>query len=122
MKQTEELLLSEKLRPLCPRDDHRMRYEGKGISWKAGTDNQRHTLASYHCNFEGCSVRYGLQDGYFTVVETPNIPFYVEEPAANTLQCPRHGTWLYRTEADENASAYDWRCGVGGCDYVQSDA
>ena len=79
MKQTEELVLSEKLKPVCPRDNHRMKYEAKGIVWRTASDAQRHIEPSYHCDFVGCSVRYELQHGYFTVVETPDIPFHLEE-------------------------------------------
>jgi hypothetical protein len=120
MKQTTELTLSHKLEPICPRDDHRMRYEAKGISWKVTPeDKSPQVMPSYHCGFEGCSVRYDLQSGYFTVVHTPDQPFFIEEPGVNLLRCPNHGTWLYRKEQEEheNGSRYTWRCAVDGCDY-----
>lgn len=113
--------LSQKLEPLCPRDNHRMRYEGKGVHWKEEADGNVHTLASYHCDFEGCSVRYNHTDGYFTVVDTPDHPFFVEEPGANILQCPRHGAWLHRSGGEDSNDALAWRCGVEGCDYVRAD-
>ena len=122
MDQTSENLLSHSLEPLCPRDDHRMHYEAKGISWKA-TPEEKHkeTLPSYHCNFEGCSVRYDTANGYYTVVLTPDQPFFVEEPGVNLLQCPRHGTWLYRAKSHHTDARFSWRCGVEGCDYSRAD-
>jgi hypothetical protein len=116
--------LSQNLEPLCPRDNHRMRYEGKGIHWKWEADDSVHTVASYHCDFEGCSVRYNHTDGYFSVVDTPDHPFFVEEPGVNILQCPRHGAWLHRSRYENNNNnndALEWRCGVEGCDYVRAD-
>ncbi len=98
-----------------------MRYEAHGVTWKELPDDKHpQTLASYHCGFEGCSVRYDLLNGYFTVVFTPDMPYFVEEPGVNLLRCPRHGTWLYRYENEEadTGERYEWRCGVEGCDYV----
>ena len=99
-----------------------MHYEAKGVTWKA-TAGAKHTetLPSYHCNFEGCSVRYDAVNGYYTVVMTPDQPFLIEEPGVNLLQCPRHDTWLYRTENQHGDSRFAWRCGVEGCDYSRSD-
>ncbi len=68
MRETLELVLSEKLRPICPRDNHRMKYEAKGIHWKAASEDCAQTMASYLCNFEGCGVRYDHMNGYFTIV------------------------------------------------------
>ncbi len=116
---TIENSLSHELVPICPRDDHHMRYEAHGISWKGvPTDQHLQTLPSYHCGFEGCSVRYDLLNGYFTVVLTPEQPYFIEEPGVNLLRCPLHGTWLYRVEVHEHSSRYAWRCGVLRCDYV----
>lgn len=114
--------LSASLAPVCPRDDRRMRYEAKGISWKATPgDKSPRTLPSYHCNFQGCSVRYDQHNGYYTVVMVLDQPFFIEEPGVNILQCPRHGTWLCRTENRRGDSHFSWRCGVAGCDYEKSD-
>jgi hypothetical protein len=114
--------LSTSLDPVCPRDDHHMKYEAKGISWKAApSDKTPQHLPSYHCNFVGCSVRYDLLNGYCTVVFTPDQPFFIEEPGVNILPCPRHGTWLYRTENRDGDTHFSWRCGVEGCDYVRAD-
>ena len=122
MSQVTEYMLSHSLEPLCPREDHRMTYEAKGISWKPRPDDEPpQTLPSYHCNFEGCSVRYDLLNGYFTVVNTPGMPFFVEEPGVNLFQCPRHGTWLHRTESRGGSAHFAWRCGVDGCDFVRAD-
>jgi hypothetical protein len=122
-RQMVENTISHGLEPVCPRDEHRMHYEGKGISWKeTPEDKEPQVLPSYHCNFEGCSVRYDLLNGYFTVVHTPDQPFFVEEPGVNLLRCPRHGTWLYRKETHQGNSRYEWHCGVDGCDYVRPKA
>lgn len=122
MTQITEYVSSRSLQPLCSRDDHRMIYEAKGVSWKPSPhDNSLQTLPSYHCNFEGCSVRYDLTNGYFTVVNTPDMPFFVEEPGVNHLQCPQHGTWLYHAISRKGDSRFVWRCGVDGCDFVRAD-
>jgi len=109
--------LSHTLEPLCPRDGHVMGYEKKSLQWKEAASGTVQTLSAYHCNLEGCSVRYTHTDGYFTVVETPDIPYLVEEPGANVLQCPRHGTWLH--QARRQTGELGWRCGVEGCDYTR---
>jgi hypothetical protein len=120
MKQeTIEIRLNHSLKPICPRDDRVMHYEAKGISWKeTPEDKEVQVLPSYHCDFEGCSVRYDLFNGYFTVVHTPDQPFFIEEPGVNLVRCPRHGTWLYRKESHKGDSRYEWHCGVDDCDYV----
>ncbi len=74
--------------------------KSREYSGKPHPDDHVQTMASYHCNFMGCSVRYDHMNGYFTVVNAPERPFLVEEPGANPLQCARHGTWLYRCEDD----------------------
>jgi hypothetical protein len=119
MKQKLENEMSHTLEPLCPRDGHVMQYEAKGIAWKElPLDKSPQTVASYHCDFEGCSVRFANESGYFTVVLTPEQPYFIEEPGINLLKCPEHNTWLYRSaDADER---YHWRCGVEGCDYVHA--
>jgi hypothetical protein len=109
--------LNNKLKPLCPRDSHVMHYEEKGIEWKS--EGQTHSVDSYHCDFEGCSVRFRLANGYFTVINMPDLPHFVEEPGTNILQCPRHGTWLYRSSEGNGSDHATWRCGVEGCDYTQ---
>jgi hypothetical protein len=99
-----------------------MSFETKGISWKVlPNDKSLQTLPSYHCNFEGCSVRYDLMNGYFTVINTPYLPFFVDEPGINLFECPRHGSWLYRMENRGGDSHFAWRCGVEGCDFVRAD-
>ena len=120
MKQTLEKSLSSKLSPLCPRDEHRMNYEAEGIHWRPVPDeNREEALPSYHCGYAGCSVRYDLLNGYFSVVNTPDQPFFIEEPGVNILQCPRHGTWLYRSASNNGDSGTTWRCGVEDCGYVR---
>lgn len=121
MTQVLESALSHGLEPLCPRDDHRLRFDPKGIAWNAALDEKhREFLPSYHCNYDGCSVRYDLLSGYFSVVNTPEQPYFIEEPGVNQVRCPRHGTWLYRGESQTPAARYEWRCGVDGCDYVHA--
>jgi hypothetical protein len=121
MKETLEPVLSEALRPICPRDNHQMRYEANGIQWKTPLDDHVQTMAAYHCDFAGCSVGYDHMNGYFTVANAPERPFLVEEPGANPLQCARHGAWLYRCKDDRSSSGFAWRCGVEGCDYARAD-
>ena len=123
MTQVSETSLNHKLEPLCPRDDQPMHFEEKGISWNAALDEQqKESMPSYHCNYEGCSVRYDLLDGYFTVVNTPDQPYFIEEPGVNLLRCPQHGTWLYRAKSDSPDSRFEWRCGVDGCNYVHQQS
>lgn len=69
MKQTLEPVLSKTLKPICPRDNHLMNYEAKGIYWKATSEDYIQTMASYHCNFMECGVRYDHMNGYFTLPE-----------------------------------------------------
>ena len=90
MHQTLSGVLSRTLKPLCPRDSRVMHYEAKGINWKGGSGDTE-SMPSYHCGCTGCSVRYTPQQGYFMVVKTPEQPYFLEEPATNVLQCPRHG-------------------------------
>ena len=111
--------LSRSVKPICPRDNHVMHYEGTGISWQECGEAQ--AIPSYHCGYFGCSVRYTHTDGYFTVVDTPDLPHFVEEPGTNLLQCPRHGTYLYRGAVSDKDGGFEWRCGVHGCDYVHAD-
>ena len=122
MSEVIEYKLSHDLEPICPRDDHLMKFEAKGIAWKAlPSDKHREPLPSYHCNFEGCSVRYDPANGYFTVVLTPDQPYFIEEPGVNLLQCPTHGAWLYRTEARDANCHFLWRCPVEDCKHSQPD-
>jgi hypothetical protein len=86
----------------------------------AGVDNATFKVATYHCGFGGCTVRYAPEHGYFTIVKAPDLPVFLEEPAVNTLQCPMHNTWLYRrTKSD--GSGFEWCCGCEGCDYCHMD-
>jgi hypothetical protein len=104
-------VLSSHLRPLCSRDNHVMKYESRG-SW-SNAENQ----ASYHCGFEGCSVRYNSTDGYYMLIGMPNHPNPVDEPGVNIVKCPRHDHWLYRRQKIDAEPGVDWCCGVEGCDY-----
>ena len=104
-------VLSSHLRPLCSRDNHVMKYESSG-SW-SNAENQ----ASYHCGFEGCSVRYNATDGYYMLIGMPNHANPVDEPGVNTVKCPRHDHWLYRRENIDAEPGVRWCCGVEGCAY-----
>lgn len=111
--------MSHDLKPRCPRDNHVMHFEAAGIRWK-NSSGTTETQPSYHCPYMGCSVRYNLEEGYFTVVYEPDLPYFVEEPATNLAQCPRHGTWLHR-EMEEDSDRFLLRCGVEGCNFVRTD-
>ncbi|HLJ15631.1 MAG TPA: hypothetical protein VKV15_14115 [Bryobacteraceae bacterium] len=112
--------LSHTLEPLCTRHDHVLAYDGDGISWRDGPDRHSplQTVDSYHCGYFGCSVRYRPNEGYFTVVDTPDRPHFIEEPGANVFRCPHHGTWMYRSREQDGSR---WRCGVEGCDYYHDE-
>lgn len=104
-------ILSGHLKPLCPRDNHVMKY-GSGGS-RANTGDH----ASYHCGYVGCSVRYDATDGYYTLIGTPDHSYSVDEPGVNTVKCPKHGNWLYRRVDIDAEAGVRWCCGVKGCDY-----
>jgi hypothetical protein len=86
----------------------------------AGVDNATFKVATYHCGFGGCTVRYAPERGYFTIVKAPDLPVFVEEPAVNTLQCAIHNTWRYRSTKSDG-SGFEWCCGCEGCDYCHLD-
>lgn len=104
-------VLSNHLRPLCSRDNHVMKYESSA-TW-SNAENQ----ASYHCGFEGCSVRYNLTDGYYMLIGMPSHANPVDEPGVNIVKCPRHDHWLYRRKNIDTEPDVRWCCGVEGCDY-----
>ncbi len=104
-------ILNSHLKPLCSRDNHIMKYESRGS--RSNVENQ----ASYHCGFEGCSVRYNSTGGYYMLIGMPNHANPVDEPGVNTVKCPRHDHWLYRRQKVDAKPGVDWRCGVEGCDY-----
>ncbi len=70
--------LSQTLEPLCPRDSHVMAFEARRIRWTDESEGQVRHIPSYHCDYEGCSVRYNLKDGYFTVIDTPELSHFLE--------------------------------------------
>jgi hypothetical protein len=104
-------VLSGHLKPLCPRDNHVMKYES-GRS-RANTGD-RH---SYHCGYAGCSVRYNSSDGYYMLMGMPGHTYAVNEPGVNTVKCPNHNHWLYRRKNIDAEPGVHWSCGVEGCDY-----
>ncbi len=112
--------LSESIKPLCPRDSHVMHYDGKGIAWLGERDDEGATPC-YRCGYDGCTVRYTPLNGYFTVIQMPDLPQAVEEPGVNLLQCPRHDAWLYRAISENSGDRLVWRCAVDGCDYTRAD-
>lgn len=114
-------VLSRSISPICPRDNRTMGYEENGIRWTEELGSETQHASSYHCGYFGCSVRYNLTDGYFTVIDAPDLPQFIGEPGTNLVQCPRHGAWLYRSSEGDPSGRLSWRCGVEGCDYVHDD-
>jgi len=130
--------ISHHLSPLCPRDNHVMCFEPHGIHWRAEGDrpigettrayagnterfeykDMKQSIPCYRCT--ECRVLYTPEQGYFTVVEVPAQPSFVDEPGTNTLNCPVHKTWLYRRERP-NQAGFDWACGTDGCAYCHTD-
>jgi len=112
--------LSRTIEPLCTRHDHILRFDGNGISWREGPNNEGalRAISSYRCGYFGCSVRYTPQEGYFTVEDTPDRPHFIEEPGANVFQCPQHGTWMYRSREQDGSR---WKCGVEGCNHSHDE-
>jgi hypothetical protein len=110
MKNDSPDVLNSHLKPLCSRDNHVMKYEAGDSRSNAGHH------ASYHCGFEGCSVRYDASDGYYMLIGMPEHTNPVDEPGVNTTKCPKHG-WLYRRTNIHRESGIDWSCAVEGCDY-----
>jgi hypothetical protein len=106
-------VLSDDLKPLCPRDNHVMKYESRHSQSNSGDE------ASYHCGLGGCSVRYNPADGYFMLIGMPDHPNPIEEPGVNVRRCPVHQQWLYRRVANDRHVA-DWLCSVEGCEYAFS--
>jgi hypothetical protein len=103
-------VLSSNLKPLCPRENHVMKYESLRSRSNSGDE------ASYHCGFEGCSVRYNSRGGYYMLIGMPDHANPVDEPGVNILKCPRHHQWMYRRAIDAEPGVY-WCCGVEGCDH-----
>jgi hypothetical protein len=130
--------INRHIAPLCPRDNRVMRFEAHGIHWRVEGDRPigestrayagstepfeykdlKQAVASYQC--PECTVRYTPEQGYFTVVEVPAQPYFVDEPGANTLACPVHKTWLYRRERTDHRG-YEWACGSDACAYCHTD-
>jgi hypothetical protein len=106
-----ENVLSRQLKPLCSRDNHVMKYESAGSNANAGDQT------SYHCGFEGCSVRYNSTEGYFMLIGTLDHAYAVDEPGVNTMKCSVHGRWLYRRENIDAEPRVRWFCGVEDCHY-----
>lgn len=102
-------ILSSRLKPLCSRDNHVMKYESGSSAPNSGLE------ASYHCGAEGCSVRYNSTDGYYMLIGMPDHANAVDEPGVNVVRCPVHGRWLYRREDRKADAGVRWLCGVQGC-------
>ena len=111
MKLSSADVLNSHLKPLCSRDNRGMKYEAGGS--RSNTAHQ----ASYHCGFEGCSVRYDGTDGYYMLIGMASHAYAVDEPGVNTVKCPKHGRWLYRRENIGAEARVCWFCGVEGCRY-----
>jgi hypothetical protein len=111
MKTSSANILDSHLKPLCSRDNHVMKYEAAGSRSNSGSQ------PSYHCGFEGCSVRYDANDGYYMLIGMPDHANQVDEPGVNTTKCPRHEHWLCRRKSIDFESGVGWFCSVEGCDY-----
>lgn len=72
--------ISHHLEPLCPRDDHKMKIDPDGLRWHQAATNASFKVATYHCEFGGCAVRYVPEHGYFTVVKAPDLPVLLRNP------------------------------------------
>lgn len=117
------LRLSTQLKnPLCSRHDHVMTYEKDGISWREQMDAETQSLPSYHCGYQSCTVHYSPGEGYFTIIDAPDTPRFIEEPGVNLYRCPRHGTWLYQSRDDKGPGQLMWRCGVDHCEYSYANS
>lgn len=108
--------ISHHLEPLCPRDNHKMKFDPDGVRWQQGVDSATFKVATYHSGFGGCTVRYASEHGYCTIVRAPDLPVFVGEPVVNTLRCPIHNTWVYR-RAKSDGRGFEWCCGCEDCDY-----
>lgn len=118
MKETSTPPMIENAKPLCPRDNNQMHFDANGTDANNGGER----IPSYHCKFYDCDVRFNITTGYFTVETVLEHPNFIEEPGTNLLQCPRHGTWLYRSENEQrDGEKFVWRCGAQGCDYMRDD-
>ncbi len=104
-------VLNRHLNPLCPRDNHVMKYESHG-AW-----HNAERRAAYHCGYDGCTVRYDATDGYHTVLQRDDNDYRLEEPGVNTLKCPQHHSWLYRQKNLDTEPGVCWCCGIEGCSY-----
>lgn len=109
-------VLCTHLKPICPRDGRIMKYQPAESPGNFGFES------SYHCGSHGCSVRYNARDGYFILNGAAKHTYVVQEPGANTLQCPIHNKWLHRSKDRNAAGANIWRCGVKGCNFVHDFA
>ena len=65
--------INHHLEPVCPRDDHQMKFDSDGVRWEQTAENATFRVATYHCGYNGCSVRYAPEHGYFTVVKAPDL-------------------------------------------------
>jgi hypothetical protein len=115
------LKLNDAIESVCPRDCHLMRCHAHKTEWPT-TEADASTMPCYYrCDYLGFSVRYTRYDGYFTVINTPDLPQAVDEPDVNLLECPQNHAWLYRSTALNQGDRLVWRCGVEGCDYTRAD-
>src|SRR5205085_8060413 len=83
-------VLSRRLKPLCSRDNHVMKYESAGSRANSGDE------AWYHCGSVGCSARYNPTYGYFMLIGMPEYANAVEGSGVNYLTCSSNGRGLYR--------------------------
>jgi hypothetical protein len=122
VKETSTLVINKNARPLCPRDNSTMHYEAGGVAAESKAYAGEENAPWYRCGRSDCGVHFSPSSGYFTVVNVLEHLSFVDEPGANLLQCPLHGTWLYRCSEDNGpGDKFVWRCGVRDCDYIRTD-
>ena len=92
MKETSTLVINKNARPLCPRDNSTMRYEADGVAAESKAYSGEENTPWYRCGQADCGAHFSPNSGYFTVVNVLEHLSFVDEPGANLLQCPLHGT------------------------------
>lgn len=44
--------ISHHLEPVCPRDDHKMKFDSDGVRWEQTADHATFKVATYHCRVQ----------------------------------------------------------------------
>jgi hypothetical protein len=69
-----------------------MRYEADGVAAESKAYSGEENTPWYRCGQADCGAHFSPNSGYFTVVNVLEHLSFVDEPGANLLQCPLHGT------------------------------